>query len=96
MKRSWLRVLSSFTATGALALVCIVCSAMVSVAQDTPKEIIAAQVRSQGFACNEAVSAERLEAESSPNETVYLLKCESATYRVVLVPDQAAVITKVD
>src|SRR3954470_20139792 len=65
-------------------------------AQSDATRIVADQVRSQGFTCDNPKSAEHDAAESSPNETVYLLQCEAATYRVILVPDQAAKITKVE
>lgn len=58
--------------------------------QDTPMSIIAAQVRLQGHACNEPRRAERDAQASRPNETVWTLTCENATYRVTLVPDMAA------
>jgi len=63
---------------------------------ETPKEIIAAQIRMQGFACDNPVSAERDRAASRPNETVWLLKCEDHSYRVRLVPDMAADVLLLD
>ncbi|UVK40708.1 hypothetical protein LHFGNBLO_002213 [Mesorhizobium sp. AR10] len=65
-------------------------------AQGTVATIVADQVRSQGSPCKNPSSAERIEAESAPNQTVYLLKCEDMTYHVQLVPDQAADVAKVD
>ncbi|PDQ18269.1 hypothetical protein CN311_25660 [Mesorhizobium sanjuanii] len=64
--------------------------------QDAAATVVADQVRSQGFRCKNPTSAERIEAESAPNQTVYLLKCEGMTYRVLLIPDQAADVAKVD
>jgi len=87
---------NSFIAAGVLASACIAFSSLGSMAQDDVTAIVADQVRSQGFPCDNASSAQRVEAESSPNMTVYLLKCDGATYRVVLVPDQAAQVTKAD
>lgn len=55
--------------------------------------IVAAQVRSQGFACAEPVSAERDAAKSKPDEAYYVLTCADATYTVRLVPDMAAQVT---
>ena len=57
--------------------------------------VVADQVRSQGYACANPSSAERIAAQSAPEEPVYLLICEDATYEVRLVPDQAAKVTKV-
>lgn len=62
---------------------------------DTTATIVADQVRSQGFACAEPVTASKNEAESKPDLPVYLLTCGDATYRVELVPDQGAKITSV-
>jgi hypothetical protein len=62
----------------------------VSVAQETPVNIIAVHVRQQGYACNEPRRAERNAQASKPNEAVWILVCENATYRVTLVPNMAA------
>ncbi|KQU80159.1 hypothetical protein ASD12_12240 [Mesorhizobium sp. Root102] len=64
--------------------------------QDTVTAVVADQVRSQGFPCKNPSSADRIEAESVPNQTAYLLKCEGTTYRVLLIPDQAAEVAKID
>jgi hypothetical protein len=87
-----------FITTGVLTSVCLAGPIATAAAQDqgTAVRIVADQVRSQGFRCNNPSSAERIAAESIPNETVYLLKCEGVTYRVVLIPDQAAKVTGVD
>ena len=61
-----------------------------AVAEETPVEIIAAHIRMQGFACENALSAERDGKASKPNETVWTLRCSNGTYRVRLVPDMAA------
>jgi hypothetical protein len=55
--------------------------------------IVADQVRSQGFACADPVSAERDTAKSKPDEAYYLLTCADAAYNVRLVPDMAAQVT---
>ncbi|BCG70738.1 hypothetical protein MesoLj113a_18960 [Mesorhizobium sp. 113-1-2] len=64
--------------------------------QDTVATVVADQVRSQGFPCKNPSSADRIETETVPNQTAYLLKCEGTTYRVLLIPDQAAEVAKVD
>jgi hypothetical protein len=64
--------------------------------QSAVSTIVADQVRSQGFPCEGPSSAERIAAESAPNETAYLLKCEAVTYRVDLIPDQAALVTRIE
>ncbi|MGL4591887.1 MAG: hypothetical protein ACRCVZ_08585, partial [Aestuariivirga sp.] len=67
-----------------------------ALAQDTDVSIIAAQVRSQGFVCDNPTGAERVADESAPDQPVYTLACDGMTYRVKLIPDMAAEITKID
>ncbi len=59
-------------------------------AQETPVSIIAAQIRQQGFTCEEPRRAERDVQASRPNEVVWTLICENTTYRVTLIPNMAA------
>ena len=61
-----------------------------AVAQQDPKDIIAAQLRAQGYTCDHPASATRDSGASKPNETVWVLVCEHATYRATLVPNMAA------
>jgi hypothetical protein len=56
-------------------------------------DIVADQVRSQGFACADPVSAQRDAEKSKPDEAFYVLTCADATYNVMLVPDMAAQVT---
>jgi hypothetical protein len=63
-------------------------------AQEGPKDIIAAQIRSQGYACDSPQSAERDMAASTANETVWMLRCQNAGYRVTLIPNLAAKVEK--
>lgn len=62
--------------------------------KEVSKDIIAVQLRKQGFACENPVSAERDPAASKPDEEVWLLTCEGVAYRVHLIPDQAAKVEK--
>ena len=64
--------------------------------EESPKDIIATQIRRQGVACGTALSAERDEALTKPNEAVWHLKCDNATYQVRLVPDMAAKVQRID
>ena len=59
-------------------------------AEEKPADIIAAHIRQQGYACENALSAQRNRRASKPNETVWTLRCNNGTYRVRLVPDLAA------
>jgi hypothetical protein len=61
---------------------------MANAAEEMSAEIIAAQIRDQGYACDKALSAER-DGERS-HDAVWILKCQNATYRVRLIPDMAA------
>ena len=83
-------------AGGVLALICLAGAIATATARDDSTTIVADQVRSQGFACTNPSSAERVGAESAPNHTVYLLKCDGVTYRVILVPDQGAQVAEVN
>jgi len=78
------------TGAGMLLLAVGVGAPDMALAQETPVNIIAAHVRLQGYTCNEPRSAERNAQASKPNEAVWLLVCENATYRVTLVPNMAA------
>jgi hypothetical protein len=61
-----------------------------SAAEEKPAEIIAAHIRTQGYACENALSALRDRKASKPNEMVWTLRCSNGIYRVRLVPDMAA------
>jgi hypothetical protein len=65
-------------------------------AQEDPTNIVADQIRSQGYACDAPQTATRDPQASRPDEQVWLLQCESGTYRVRLVPDMAAKVEKID
>jgi hypothetical protein len=67
-------------------------SSQLVIAEDveSPKDDIAAQIRAQGYACDQPQSATRDPQASKPDEEVWLLRCEGASYRVRLIPDVAA------
>jgi hypothetical protein len=65
-------------------------------AQEDAKDIVAAQIRSQGYECISPQSARREPKASRPDEIVWLLQCEGATYRVRLIPHLAAKVERVD
>ena len=64
--------------------------------QEKPAEIIAAQIRMQGFRCDDPAQAEHDRKLSKPNEQMWVLRCANATYRVRLVPDLAAHVERLD
>ena len=63
---------------------------------ETPANIIAAQIRKQGYACDNAERAVRDEEASKPDLPVWILTCENATYRVRLVGDMTDRVEKLD
>jgi hypothetical protein len=75
-----------------LTLVCCCYEPMHGIAQESAKEVVATQIRSQGYHCDHPMAAERLPQQSRPEETAWLIKCESASYRVRLIPHMAALV----
>jgi hypothetical protein len=67
---------------------------MAHAAEEMPAEIIAAQIREQGYACDKALSAKREHPEL--DDAVWILKCDNANYRVRLIPDMAAKVERLD
>jgi hypothetical protein len=65
-------------------------------AEETQKEIIAAQIRMQGYSCDKPISAKSEPQLSKPNEAVWILKCENSVYRVRLIPDMAATVERIE
>jgi hypothetical protein len=65
-------------------------------AQEDPTNIIADQIRAQGYECDSPQSAQRDLQASRPDEAVWILQCESGSYRVRLVPDMAAKVEQID
>jgi len=62
---------------------------------ERPKDDIAAQIREQGYDCDQPQSATRDVEASKPDEAVWLLTCEDASYRVRLIPDMAAQVERI-
>ena len=61
-----------------------------SVKAQTVPDMLAAQIRIQGHACDKAVSAVQDKKRSRPDHDVWTLKCSNATYWVSRAPDMAA------
>jgi hypothetical protein len=57
--------------------------AAAAMALETPKDIIASLIRSQGYACDSPQSAE---LASEAHEVVWMLDCQNASYRVTIIP----------
>ena len=64
--------------------------------EETPGEVIAVQIRRQGFACKPPVSAKRDTEYSTPGEAAWLLQCKTEKYRVRLIPDMAAKVERLE
>ena len=56
---------------------------------EVPPDIIAVQIRKQGYTCTNPRHAKRDPQASKPDEPVWILTCENATYRVRLVGNMA-------
>jgi hypothetical protein len=65
-------------------------------AQEDPTNIVADQIRAQGYKCDSPESAKQDAQASKPDEAVWILQCESGSYRVRLIPDMAAKVERID
>jgi hypothetical protein len=63
-------------------------------AAEVPKEIIAVQIRKQGYACPNPKNAHR-DGETPLDDARWILECEGVTYKVTLVPNMAAKVEQV-
>jgi hypothetical protein len=71
-------------------------SAALALDSEDPTDIIAAQIRAQGYACDHPKGATRDPDLSQGEDSGWILDCGDATYKVKLVPDMAATVTKID
>jgi hypothetical protein len=60
----------------------------------TAMSVLAAQIRSQGFACDDPHKATRDVKLSKPDYDVWVLTCKNATYRIGRYPDLPAKVEK--
>ena len=65
-------------------------------AEQTLPDLLAVQLRAQGYACDKPLKAERDDKLSKPDNEAWTLTCSNATYRVSRVPDLAAKVEKVE
>ena len=63
---------------------------------ENPKDIIAAQIRQQGYTCDNPKEANQDDKLSKPDEKVWILVCQNASYQVKLIPDQAAQVERLE
>ena len=87
----WLGLLAGLPMT-----LCLSSQLVIAEDVESPKDDIAAQIRSQGYACDQPPSATRDAQASKPNEEVWILRCEGASYRVRLIPDMAARVERIN
>jgi hypothetical protein len=63
---------------------------------EDPKNVLAAQLRNQGYECDQPKSAEQDVQASRPDEAVWIVKCENSKYRMRLDPDMGAKVERLD
>jgi hypothetical protein len=56
----------------------------------TARDAIAAQIRTQGVSCGQALGAKLDRRRSRPDYEVWILRCDNASYRVSRYPDREA------
>jgi hypothetical protein len=75
---------------GACAVAVLVSGGRMASAQETPPELLASQLRLQGYRCDAPVTAQRDAQLSKPDEAVWIVRCVNASYRMRLIPNMAA------
>jgi len=83
-------IVSTLATVGAVAAGLMTLPARAADPDETSKNIIAVQIRKQGFACPKALKAERGTNYGDPDDGVWVLTCDVATYKVRLIPNMAA------
>jgi len=53
---------------------------------ESAETVISSVVRREGYKCEKPIKATKDEADSVPEEMVWFLKCNNATYKVRLLP----------
>ena len=65
-------------------------AASTALAQEAVRNMLAAQIRTQGYVCDKTVKSVKDVKRSRPDHEVWVLTCSNATYRVSRAPDLAA------
>ncbi|NGX97896.1 MAG: hypothetical protein G4V63_22605 [Candidatus Afipia apatlaquensis] len=60
---------------------------------EKPRDMLAAQIRMQGYVCDKPLAATKDAKLSKPDRAVWILRCSNANYSVNRVPDMAAKVT---
>ena len=84
------RCLPAFLLLGVTVLATAPFGSVAHAAGQMAKDDIAAQIRTQGFACDKALRATPERRQSRPDHEVWVLKCSNATYRFSRYPDMSA------
>jgi hypothetical protein len=71
-------------------------SSVAQPARETPPDILAVQLRSQGYVCQNPQNATRDGDQSRPDQAVWLVTCEDGTYRMRLTPGMAAKVERLN
>jgi hypothetical protein len=95
MSISDLRAMSIITVQVAISAI-MTTAVLGASAKEPTRDLLAAQIRDQGYSCDKPLSAERDAVRSKPDEAVWVLRCENATYRMRLDPDMAARVERLD
>jgi hypothetical protein len=74
----------------AIASLLLVALTVPALAEETTQDIIAAQIRSQGYRCNHPKTATRDVEASRPGECAWRVQCGWGSYLVKLIPHMAA------
>jgi hypothetical protein len=74
----------------ALGILCIGGLTESAAVAETVPNILAAQIRTQGFPCDQTLGAKKDTRHSKPDHEVWVLRCSNATFRVSRAPDMAA------
>ena len=62
----------------------------VQATEETLQSMLAAQIRSQGYVCDQPLGARKDKKRSRPDHGVWVLRCGDANFRVSRAPDMAA------
>jgi hypothetical protein len=78
-----------FGSIALLALAASLCAIGYAAAQ-TSADVLAAQMRAQGYQCDPPLNAERDVKQSKPGEAAWILTCGKSKFRIRLDPGMAA------
>lgn len=90
------RIAMAGVIAGCIGLPATATVAVAAAPKEVSKDIIAVQIRKQGFACENPESATRDPEAAKPDEAAWILTCKGVTYKVMLIPNQAAKVERID